>query len=164
MGRREGEWRRRHWETTFQRRARKGKLPRAPGSQELSGTVHGAVLVQPQGPRRPLARNPEAGVGCDFALQAWAPVPARHLGRAARTGVQDRMATRDLVTGPGRLAASEQPHRPSSTFSGKCGGHGCLPRKPQHCSQGGGQVGTRLGEGGHGRRPPRAGTGLCDGL
>lgn len=66
----------------FQRGARKGKLPRAPRRQEPSGTVHGGggVLVQPQGPRRPLARNPEAGVGHDFPLQAQAPVPARHLG------------------------------------------------------------------------------------
>ena len=54
---------------------------------------------------------------------------------------------RDLVTGPSGLAASEQPHGPS-TFSGKCGCHGRLPRKPRQCSQGGGHMGTHLGKGG----------------
>lgn len=57
------------------------------------------------------------------------------------------MATRDLVTGPSGLATSEQPHG-LSTFSGKCGCRGRLPRKPWHCSQGWGQAETRLGEGG----------------
>lgn len=69
----------------FQRGARKEKLPRAPGARSrvaryTEGRGWGVVLVQPQGPRRPLARNPEAGVGRDFPLQARVPVPARHLG------------------------------------------------------------------------------------
>lgn len=64
------------------------------------------------------------------------------------------MATRDLVTlVPADWPRHFAPHGPSSTFSGECGGHGCLPRKPQHCSQGWGTGGDRLAKGMAGGRP-----------
>ena len=93
---------------------------RVPGAE---WRVHGVVLVQPQGPQRPLARNPEAGVGCDFPLQARAPVPARHLGRPARTGVQDRMATSLMGPPPSQGSAGAMgtsPGTPSSAARVGC--------------------------------------------
>lgn len=104
--------------------------PRVPGAE-----WHGARGGSRPASGPPTAPGPESRGRCRLRLSPPSTGPCPR--QALRPTCQDR------CPGPNGY----QPHRPS-TFSGKCGCHGHLPRKPQHCSQGGVQVGTCLGEGG----------------